>query len=897
MSRRVPVILFAIGLLTAMLVDRGAAQAADRDGVRPLPTKTSLLGKHHWFQQTYGGIDVLGGVLARHVYNDGHVVAVDRGRAVGRAVDVRPTVSRADAEAAAGGDPVRTDLNVQPGDQARLVWAVYANPPTGTTRTLVDAHTGDVVSVERIARDADGSGVVFDPNPVVTLQDQTLTDQFDANYPALAGAYRTVPLRHLDGFGQLTGEFANVLADEPAFSDTNTFAYDRSQTQFSQTMAYYHLTKAQEYIQSLGFADINNHPQAVAPDAFDLDNSFYDPADDIILLGTGGVDDAEDADVMLHEYGHAVQDDQVPGFGGLGDSGAIGEGFADYWAVTVSEPANNGYEVPCVADWDAVSFTTTEPHCLRRVDTDLTVDDRSGEVHHDGQIWARALWDIHQQLGRENTDIIVLESQFAFSPEISFTDAALVTVDTALQLFGDNAARVVRQAFTDRGILGGFVEHATHPRKPQGPPKLREIARLFEQAPGGGRYEFDFEPYGLSEDATAFYAADVTTGGEGIFLNGRTGVSQLLRSGQPAPGGGTFGIGVLAGPTFNRGGEAAMAFFRVPFLRPAGRNAGVYRATSGEVRAVMVPDDDPQQGGFVGAAESTSINDSGSIAFAGMTLTDKGIAGPYGMGVYVATPDGAITTVAAPGDAAPGGLFDYAADPYMNNDADVVFGGHLKGSSLCPSQAFGLGCARDLFLRDADTGLISRLVGVGQPAPGGGTFRDIRFPVINSAGDVLFRAFLNTPEGVSTGYFLHRDGTLIKVARAGDPMPGGGNFVGTAFQPGNWHLNDRGDVAFSAALDSHDNIFGDCGGDPDCVPLSDTGLYTWSGGKTSLVARSGMVVAEGEIVQLQPPSFLGTAAPFSGAQLNNSRQVLFQAAVAFFDEDRLLLDGILYVRE
>ena len=58
----------------------------------------------------------------------------------------------------------------------------------------------------------------------------------------------------------------------------------------------------------------------------------------MIKLGKGGVDDAEDAEVILHELGHAIQDSQqVPfGFGGSLEAGSIGEGFADYWAVTVS---------------------------------------------------------------------------------------------------------------------------------------------------------------------------------------------------------------------------------------------------------------------------------------------------------------------------------------------------------------------------------------------------------------------------------------------------------------------------------------------------------------------------------------------------------------------------------
>ena len=64
------------------------------------------------------------------------------------------------------------------------------------------------------------------------------------------------------------------------------------------------------------------------------DNSFYSPGDRGLHFGDGGVDDAEDADIVLHEYGHSVQDNQVPGWGPGGDTeqGAIGEGFGDLLA-------------------------------------------------------------------------------------------------------------------------------------------------------------------------------------------------------------------------------------------------------------------------------------------------------------------------------------------------------------------------------------------------------------------------------------------------------------------------------------------------------------------------------------------------------------------------------------
>ena len=51
---------------------------------------------------------------------------------------------------------------------------------------------------------------MFFPNPVAQLQNQTLTDQNDADYAALQPAYRNVVLTNLDGSGYLTGDWANI---------------------------------------------------------------------------------------------------------------------------------------------------------------------------------------------------------------------------------------------------------------------------------------------------------------------------------------------------------------------------------------------------------------------------------------------------------------------------------------------------------------------------------------------------------------------------------------------------------------------------------------------------------------------------------------------------------------
>ena len=200
---------------------------------------------------------------------------------------------------------------------------------------------------------------------------------------------------------------------------------------------------------------MNRESQDVRINQFGQDNSFSRDAKDAITFGKGGVDDAEDAEVILHELGHAIQDSQQTpfGFGHTVESGSIGEGFADYWAVTVSSVIAPTPDPACVADWDSVSYTSDTPHCLRRVDEDLHYpEDLDGRVHHDGQIWSRALWDIRNAVGSTKADTLILEGQFD-QRDPTMPELATSTVVAAQRLYGNATAKRVRDAFAARGIL------------------------------------------------------------------------------------------------------------------------------------------------------------------------------------------------------------------------------------------------------------------------------------------------------------------------------------------------------------------------------------------------------------------------------------------------------------
>src|SRR5262249_31708812 len=151
--------------------------------------------------------------------------------------------------------------------------------------------------VEDRLRNADGSGLVFDPNPVVTSGDTTLTDMNDADSPVLTAQLFDRTLKLLDGSGFLRGPyFAAGSSKGRDFQPSLRFAYTRSNPHFEEVMAYYHITEAQLYLQSiLGTTRVAARPIVCDAHGTPDDAAFFSPATGEITLGDGGVDAGEDA--------------------------------------------------------------------------------------------------------------------------------------------------------------------------------------------------------------------------------------------------------------------------------------------------------------------------------------------------------------------------------------------------------------------------------------------------------------------------------------------------------------------------------------------------------------------------------------------------------------------------
>jgi hypothetical protein len=348
------------------------------------------------------------------------------------------------------GDP---ELLYRPTDgDPRLSWkiVVRATRPVREWKMYIDAFTGKVLWRRNVLKKAGTKGRVFDPNPVVVLNTTRLSDRG----PVPAGAYREVELQGLRGTGFLDGEFVSTrLTKQRARRRNGGFLFHRKQRGFTETMAYFHIDRVQRHLQALGF----NHLLA---DGIDVnvagqreDNSFYSPAEKMISFGTGGVDDAEDAETIIHEYGHAIQDVQVPGFGESSECAAMGEGFGDFLAASYFADWKPAWLRPAISSWDCIDFGG-DPPCLRRLDSSKKYPkDITGEEHDDGEMWSACLWLLRHELGRAAAEKLVIAHHYLLNRWAGFEDAANAMLTTDKQLFAGRNQQAIRAIFIDRGIL------------------------------------------------------------------------------------------------------------------------------------------------------------------------------------------------------------------------------------------------------------------------------------------------------------------------------------------------------------------------------------------------------------------------------------------------------------
>lgn len=364
----------------------------------------------------------------------------------------------------------------------RLAWNVrmVGESPIGDWDALVDAQTGEIFKLKDMscyyhehkarqkgaAADAhanpeqgdqaatdslaplplppaivSGVGNTFDADPLssagATYNVGGYTDGADANAAVLTAQLqnKTLPQITLNaGTHSLVGPYAEIMDFEAPnkglFTQaSNTFNFDRNADNFEAVNTYFHLDQSLRYInQTLGITLMPfQYATGMRFDPSGLngaDNSHYVGSTGRIAFGEGGVDDAEDSDVILHELGHGLHDWATNG--SLSQVNGLSEGCGDYWAQSYSR--SKGQWLPAQAPYQWVfSWDGHNPFWGGRTTNygALYPGGLVNQIHTDGQIWATCLMKIYDAIGRTKTDMAFLEGLMLTNSSTNQQDAAI----------------------------------------------------------------------------------------------------------------------------------------------------------------------------------------------------------------------------------------------------------------------------------------------------------------------------------------------------------------------------------------------------------------------------------------------------------------------------------------
>lgn len=202
-------------------------------------------------------------------------------------------------------------------------------------------------------------------------------------------------------------------------------------------------------------------------------NAFFSPADPGnffgILFGVSGgglyfgqgpnKDYSYDADVIYHEFGHAVVEataklvgtPHLDEYGVVYSPGGMNEGLADYFAAALSGD-------PDVGEYAAKDIDPSLASIRSLAAPDACPGAIGGEVHQDATLFSGAIWDVRKTLNddqKPQLDLAVFKAMNnAPSGDLSFDEMAKLIIAAAKgSSLGDPTAQALDQAFTKRGVL------------------------------------------------------------------------------------------------------------------------------------------------------------------------------------------------------------------------------------------------------------------------------------------------------------------------------------------------------------------------------------------------------------------------------------------------------------
>ncbi len=302
---------------------------------------------------------------------------------------------------------------------------------------------------------------VFAPDPLSTANVNyggLYLDNNDGFMPLLNAERQNLSFQALYENGVFKLENADIKIDDfdapqiPAYQQNNpNFNLTRDEDGFEDVNAFVHLSLFKKYIDSLGFSSIPGNQIEIDVHAINnSDNSYFSPSQSRIFMGEGGVDDAEDADVIIHEYGHALISAASIINNRINERAGMDEAICDYFAVSYSSKYTNN-QSERVFNWDGHNEYWPGRSAISTKDYQQV--SFAGNIYTNTDIMVSCLREILINTSRTTSDAIVLEALFSLQSSSTYRDFAIMVINADQVLNGGQNFAIIKSAFVRRNIL------------------------------------------------------------------------------------------------------------------------------------------------------------------------------------------------------------------------------------------------------------------------------------------------------------------------------------------------------------------------------------------------------------------------------------------------------------
>jgi hypothetical protein len=445
--------------------------------VNPVFYRETKFGRYITFRQTFNGIEVLGSELKINMNNDGLISST--------------FLTWVKQQTVLNDESIWTQA---PNENSKKTYIFYNDTLMPAWRYQENTHlilvakglklSFNLTSKKQGKNDTTVWLKVFNPDPLTTARANyggAYSNFKDSNSTELNAQMRweKTTAQYINDSFVLKSKYLELkyLDDEPQIDFFNdSLSFNRADWQFEYLMVYFHINAYKGYLNSLGYSSLANYAIKAWPHGLTSDDSYFqsnfnNPGKGHLKFGycidnclensfstPCHIDDAEDADVIIHEYAHAIAQSANGNLNKSSDRRWLEEGICDFLACSNSNKIST-FGSEKVFNWDGNNGDWQGRLCHSK----YTMNDFDSLIQHEkGQIYASAFSDMATFMSGDELNYTLFETMYGLSERMRFEHLALIFLSAEERIYKAENAQNVCRVFADYKLVSdSFCVNAT----------------------------------------------------------------------------------------------------------------------------------------------------------------------------------------------------------------------------------------------------------------------------------------------------------------------------------------------------------------------------------------------------------------------------------------------------